>query len=31
LLETGAFNAYEEIKARTLETTLDLLGVEGIV
>jgi DNA polymerase (family 10) len=30
LLETGAFNAYEEIKAKIPETTLDLLRVEGI-
>jgi DNA polymerase (family 10) len=29
-LETGAFKAYEEIKAKIPETTLDLLRVEGI-
>src|SRR5262249_46521286 len=30
LLETGALKAYEEIKAKISETTLDLLRVEGI-
>jgi len=30
LLETGTFKAYEEIKAKIPETTLDLLRVEGI-
>ena len=30
LLETGAFKAYEEIKAKIPETTLDLLKVEGV-
>ncbi|HEY6400175.1 MAG TPA: helix-hairpin-helix domain-containing protein [Blastocatellia bacterium] len=30
LLETGSFKAYEEIKAKIPETTLDLLRVEGI-
>jgi DNA polymerase (family X) len=30
LLETGTFNAYEEIKAKIPETTLDLLGVDGV-
>ncbi|HEY8461713.1 MAG TPA: helix-hairpin-helix domain-containing protein [Blastocatellia bacterium] len=30
LLQTGAFKAYEEIKAKIPETTLDLLKVEGI-
>jgi DNA polymerase (family 10) len=30
LLETGTFKAYEEIKAKIPETTLDLLGVDGV-
>jgi DNA polymerase (family 10) len=30
LLETGAFKAYEEIKAKIPETTLDLLKVDGV-
>jgi DNA polymerase (family X) len=30
LLETGTFKAYEEIKAKIPETTLDLLTVEGV-
>jgi DNA polymerase (family X) len=30
LLETGSFKAYEEIKAKIPETTLDLLKVEGV-
>ncbi|MCG3162590.1 MAG: DNA polymerase/3'-5' exonuclease PolX [Acidobacteria bacterium] len=30
LLATGTFKAYEEIKARIPETTLDLLKVEGV-
>src|SRR6266511_2239856 len=30
LLEAGTFNAYEEIKAKIPETTLDLLKVEGV-
>src|SRR5262245_24752628 len=30
LLETGTFKAYEEIKAKIPETTLDLLMVEGV-
>jgi DNA polymerase IV (family X) len=30
LLATGTFKAYEEIKARIPETTLDLLEVEGV-
>ena len=30
LLETGAFKAYEEIKAKIPETTLDLLKVQGV-
>jgi DNA polymerase (family 10) len=30
LLETGTFKAYEEIKAKIPETTLDLLRVEGV-
>jgi DNA polymerase (family X) len=30
LIETGSFKAYEEIKAKIPETTLDLLRVEGI-
>lgn len=30
LLATGTFKAYEEIKARIPETTLDLLKIEGV-
>jgi DNA polymerase (family 10) len=30
LLATGSFKAYEEIKAKIPETTLDLLKVEGV-
>jgi DNA polymerase (family 10) len=30
LLETSSFKAYEEIKAKIPETTLDLLKVEGV-
>jgi DNA polymerase (family 10) len=30
LLATGSFKAYEEIKAKIPETTLDLLNVEGV-
>lgn len=30
LIETGAFKAYEEIKAKIPETTLDLLKVDGV-
>src|SRR5215510_3380655 len=30
LIETGTFKAYEEIKAKIPETTLDLLMVEGV-
>jgi DNA polymerase (family 10) len=30
LLETGTFKAYEEIKAKIPETTLDLLNVDGV-
>jgi DNA polymerase (family 10) len=30
LLQTGTFKAYEEIKAKIPETTLDLLKVEGV-